>query len=747
MTEARIVARPLFVATILVGSFLLFLIQPMVARMALPRLGGAPNVWNSAMIVYQALLLAGYAYAHRLSRMPVSRQAKLHLPLLLVGAVMLPITLYRLPPPAPGWEVLWVPLLFLLTVGPVFFIVSAQAPLMQRWFTAHPGAGEPWALYAASNLGSFAGLVAYPLLAEPLLSLDRQSLAWAIGYGLLILLVASSAYLRWRTPDIAWHAPEPPGGADRGEAPPEPLGGMRIFQWLALSAVPSGLMLSTTTHLTTDIFAMPLLWVIPLGLYLLSFVLAFADNRLPSHIVTLNAPPIMLFAGGLAMVSHHSGSMVQAVGSIILLFVIAVALHARMYDLRPHHSRLTAFYLAMSAGGALGGAFTAILAPALFDWVWEHPLLVLAAAALMPLPELFKWHRMPGLDPAMARFTAAILLAVAVFLALPLHAVASQAEPGIHRHFLTVLICGVGLLLSPWRLLFVGVLAVLMLAQGGLKTIETSLAGERTRSYFAVYTVRESPARQLRMLVHGTTLHGEQSTDPARRNEPMSYYGNGSGAAIALSQAQVFYGSRARIGILGLGAGTLACFAQAGQRWTFFEIDPVVLDYSRNGTFTFLEDCTPNAEVKLGDARLELAKLPENSFDLIVADAFSSDSIPLHLLTDEAMGVYMRALGDDGVLVLHISNRFLELEPVVSAIAARHGLQAIVRNDNPRDRAYLTPSAFVAISRDRGKLEALAEAREDAPWDELAPPASRVWTDNYASILPFIQWHKLLGNP
>ena len=268
-------SRALFVATILTGSFLLFLIQPMVARLALPRLGGAPNVWNSAMLVYQALLLAGYWYAHRLSRLPLQRQSRLHLILYAVALLTLPVGLVDLPPPPPGSEVFWVPALLALSIGPVFFLVSAQAPLMQRWYALHPQAGEPWALYAASNLGSFAGLIAYPLLVEPLLPLQAQGWAWSAGYVLLLGLIALSARARRGLPQVA----EAPAAQQRPAA-------RQLALWIALAAVPSGLMLSTTTHLTTDIFAMPLLWVIPLGIYLLSFVIAFSDRRGPARAVS-----------------------------------------------------------------------------------------------------------------------------------------------------------------------------------------------------------------------------------------------------------------------------------------------------------------------------------------------------------------------------------------------------------------------------------------------------------------------------
>ena len=735
------VNRALFVATILTGSFLLFLVQPMVARMALPRLGGAPNVWNSAMLVYQALLLAGYAYAHRLGQMPLRRAAKLHLALLVVAAVTLPVSLVALPAPAPGWEVLWVPALFAATIGPVFLLVSAQAPLMQRWFALNPSAGEPWALYAASNVGSFVGLIAYPILAEPLLSIHAQSWTWSIGYGLLIVLVALTVRARWTV--------QPAAGAveEHLAEEAETVGWKRIVLWLALSAVPSGLMLSTTTHLTTDVFAMPLLWVIPLGLYLLSFAIAFSDKRDIADAVTRCAPLIVLLAGSMAMVSRSSGSMTLALGAVAMLFVVAVALHTRLYDSRPAASQLTLFYLVMSAGGALGGLFTALIAPVVFDWVWEHPLLVIAAALLMPLYPLYDWRRLPDLDPGLARIAAALLFAVAIFLSAKLRDYTMLENPSLNRLWFTFGIVVVGLALVPWRLAFTGVLALLMVAQGGIETLRGSYEGARTRSYFGIYSVRDYHSMNLRTLAHGTTLHGQQSLDPGLRCAPMTYYGAGSGAGIVMGNAPALYGPSARIGVVGLGTGTLAAYSQPGQHWRFYEIDPAVLKLSTNGTFTYLTRCAKRPQVQIGDARLELAKAAPGSFDVLAVDAFSSDAIPLHLLTDEAIGVYLRALAPRGVLLIHISNRYIELEPVLAAAAKHRGLTARTRDDNPQDRQLLTPSSWVLLTRDPQQLERLAAARPDAPWTKLKPPAPQVWTDDHASILPYIRWENLMRQP
>jgi len=729
------VRRPLFVATILAGSFLLFLVQPMVARMALPRLGGAPNVWNSAMVVYQVLLLAGYGYAHALSRLSLRRQAVVHLALLALGALTLPIALADLAPPSPGWEVLWVPLLLLATIGPVFFVMSAQAPLMQRWYAADPNAGEPWALYAASNLGSFAGLIAYPLLAEPLLSIRAQSVAWSLGYGVLFLFVALSAWSRWQAPALA---------RTQAEEPAETIGARRILTWLSLSAVPSGLLLSTTTHLTTDVFAMPLLWVIPLGLYLLSFVVAFSDRRGLAQAVTLVAPALMLFAGGYAMISATAGTMTVAVGTLALLFVVAVALHGRMYDSRPGASQLTLFYWVMSAGGALGGVFTALVAPQVFDWVWEHPTLILAAAALLPLPERLDWTRLGGLDPAMSRIALGVLIVAAVFFSGQLLALVNDRDHALVQLFLVLLLTTIGLLLLPWRWTYVGLLLMMMVAQGGLSTIQQTLAGYRTRSYFGIYTVYDNQVEKTRLLVHGTTLHGKQSLEPSRRLEPTTYYGDTSGIGLALDQAPAMFGPHARVGVVGLGTGTLACRHKPGQSWTFFEIDPAVVRFSRDGTFSFLKTCAPDARIVVGDARLELARARPGSFDVLAIDAFSSDAIPLHLMTDEAVAVYERALSPQGLLMIHVSNNYIELEPVLAAIAARHRLHALVRLDAPSGELTVA-SSWVALTRDPTKLATLKAGSRKLEWRAIEPAQGDAWTDDHASVLPYIRWRNILG--
>ncbi|HEV7342978.1 MAG TPA: fused MFS/spermidine synthase [Sphingopyxis sp.] len=741
--------RWLFVLTILVGSFLLFQVQPMVARMVLPKLGGAPAVWNSAMLVYQALLLAGYAYAHWLGRFTVQRQAMIHVALFLAAALWLPIGIAQIAAPGPGQEALWVPLLLLASIGPVFFVVSAQAPLMQRWFAADARAGDPYYLYAASNLGSFAGLISYPALVEPNLPLAAQSWGWTAGYALLVLLVAASAAARWHG-----RAADPASDAAVADEPRP--NWRRQLHWLLIAAVPSGLMLSTTTHLTTDIVAMPLLWVLPLGLYLLSFVIAFSTMNRLTEVFVFIAPTVLLTIGGLALLSSGGGSLLVALASLAMLFVVATALHGYLYHLRPAPQHLTLFYLIMSAGGVLGGLFAALLAPLLFDWVYEHPLLTLAAAMLLPLPVILPWDKWLKLSARTARLVVGLLVAVAAFASLQMvNGWSGRLDIDVGMWGFAILVIGV--LVIGWRWAYVAVLALLMIGVGGWSTMQESLTGDRVRSYFGVYTVTDYPAQGQRRLAHGTTLHGLQRTDPAHRREATTYYGPKSGVGLTLAKAEALAGPGASIGIVGLGAGTLACYRRPGQQWTFFEIDPVMVDIARDPSkFTFLSDCADDAPVVVGDARLQIAQQPPAQFDVVVIDAFSSDAIPLHLLTKEAIGIYARALKPDGILLIHISNRFFGLEPVLAEEARARGWTAAIRLDpGPATEGIddLTASNWVALTATPQRMTQLTgglrprdKADEDDAWVALrSTPGFERWTDDYASTLPVLMWGSLIG--
>ena len=748
MSASRRGANPLlFALAILCGSFLLFLVQPLIARLALPLLGGAPAVWNSAMLVYQMLLLGGYLYAHLLSRLPLRRQIVIHIALLALAAVFLPVGLADLERAGAGWEVLWVPALVLASVGPLFVLISAQAPLLQGWYAADPDAGDPYWLYAASNIGSFAGLLAFPLLLEPTLTTTGQSLAWSTGYGVLVAIMVLVGFWRWNTVgDQAANRPLANEEANAAIAPASAAPGWRtIAHWLALSAVPSGLLLSTTTHLSTDLVAMPLLWVIPLGIYLFSFVLAFNPVSRAAAFFARIAPIVVLFLGAKAMMSSGQADLADAIGSIVMLLVVATALHRHLFELRPDPDRLTLFYLVMSAGGALGGMFAALVAPVLFDWVWEHPLLILAAAALLPPRALVAWMDRKGWDEARQRRMRLLLVAAAAALGVWLQWSVLRYLPWVTLGLTaTITVLGVLALGKRWSL--VAVLAILMFFRGGFENIGTSVQNLRERSYFGVYTIGDIPEASLRTLKHGTTMHGRQFTDAGRRLQPTAYYGPTSGAGLALSNAGAFYGDDASIGVVGMGAGTLLCYRKPGQTWKMYEIDPVVVEYSRNGTFTFHEECAPQSEIVVGDARLELAREPEGAFDVLVVDAFSSDAIPMHLMTREAMQTYADTLSPDGLLVIHISNRFIDLRPVLSAHARDFGWSAMLRFDQANGADAIENSVWVVLSPDAAVAEKLRNANPDAEWQDMPDPATRSWTDDYASILPYLMWSSFTGD-
>ncbi|CAN5352415.1 fused MFS/spermidine synthase [soil metagenome] len=727
-------ARPLFVAAVLASSFLLFLVQPMIARMALPRLGGAPAVWNSAMLVYQALLLAGYGYAHWLGKLSPRAQAATHLVVLAMAALWLPIGLVAATLPADAEPALWVPWLLCLSIGPLFFAISAQAPLLQRWFSFAAPDADPYPLYAASNIGSFAGLIAYPLLVEPGLALAGQRWLWSIGYGAVALLVAA----------CAWRLPRGVAGTTVTLATsPRPAPAM-IARWIVLALVPSGLMLATSTYITTDIVAMPLLWVLPLGLYLLSFSIAFAANRRAAEAIARITPLALLLIGGLLVGSGPGWPYFDAALALGLLFLVSVTLHSEMYRLRPASDRLTGFYLAMSVGGMLGGVFAALIAPILFNWTWEYPILLLAAGMLMPRRFMLRWsERLWSRNP---NRRSVLILATALLVALLILVVvnlpgAGAERPGAVQLLVLAVMVPLGVATIGQRAAFGIALIGALVAFGGYRSLLLSIEpGTRTRSYFGVYTVLGDA--HVRQLAHGTTAHGtELFGTPTREREPTVYYVRGAGIGRAMAALPALYGPKARVAVVGLGAGTLACYAQPGQQWLFYEIDPAIVRIARDtGQFRFLRDCLPDAPIVLGDARISLAAAPPAQFDLLALDAFSSDAVPMHLMTREAFAGYARVLAPDGLLLVHISNRFLDLEPVVASAAEVGGWQAmqLLYQPRPGEGAAATRSLWVALSRDPAKLIAL-RAR-DATWRPLRHyPDFTPWTDDYSTILPLIK--------
>jgi SAM-dependent methyltransferase len=726
--------RARFVATIFTGSFLLFLVQPMIARMALPRLGGAPSVWNSAMLVYQLLLLGGYAYAHWLGRFGPRRQAAIHFVLLVLAGLTLPIGLMSTIPPPDANPFLWVPWLLFVSIGPLFFVVSAQAPLLQRWF-AIEGGGDPYPLYAASNLGSFGGLIAYPLLAEPLLAVSQQRWLWSIAYGLLLLLVGWCGFGL------------PKAQASRSIGPDElPAPGWRpIAKWIVLAAVPSGLILSTTLHITTDIAAMPLLWVLPLGAYLLSFTVAFAARRRLANSI-MRLAPVLLLLSSFGIFIHSSWlALVFGAIAILNLFAVSVALHSNLFQSRPPAGQLTLFYLAMSVGGALGGLFCALIAPLIFNWTYEHLLLLVAAAWLMRSRSPFDRFVTLWNGDRLARqvTVGGIVLLAALLAAAGTGLLGMEPQEGINLTALFATL-GIAIVAIGNRLLFTASVAALLMLAGGWERLAAH-NGDLTRSFFGIYSVRPGDHFS-RVLVHGTTTHGVQNLgSPQRQRMETSYYAPRSGVGLAMQATPRLFGDRAHVAIVGLGAGTLACYAQPGQDWTFFEIDPVVVRTALDARrFTFLHLCKPDAHILVGDARLLIERAPPASADVLVVDAFSSDSVPMHLLTREAFADYKRLLTPNGLLLIHISNRFFDLRPVVAAAAISGSWDASLRSYFPDAAAEARneyPSHWIALSQSGASLDTLIRGSGQR-WRPLTPrPGFAPWTDDHASVLPLISLH------
>jgi SAM-dependent methyltransferase len=495
--------------------------------------------------------------------------------------------------------------------------------------------------------------------------------------------------------------------------------------------------------------AMPLIWVIPLGLYLLSFSVAFADNRTLANRITQLAPVILLLASAFALMVWGKAVVYGLFASATMLFVVSVALHSEMYRKRPDPDRLTEFYLLMSFGGMLGGLFCAIFAPLVFDWPWEHPLLILAAAALLPQSRLVALQE-DGIFRGQGLLVIALLLLAMVLLMGFMGNVALDRELNMSKIVLTIASLVLTLILIGKRLPYAIAVLALIVANGGWYNMMLTLSDTRWRSYFGTYTINASSDGSVRWLSHGTTLHGIQLRDAP--TTPISYYGASSGVGLAFARANELYGKGATMGVVGLGTGTLACYARPGQQWHFYEIDPLIVDIARDkGLFTYLKKCTPDAQIHIGDARLTLANQPTASFNMLAIDAFSSDSVPMHLLTKEAFTVYRRVLKPDGLLLVHISNRHIDLNTIVAAEAKAGEWATALRHDNPPETDLdrgIRGSYWVAFSADAGKIAQLTGSiagketkgiYRPQEWITLSDPGKTTrWSDDYASVLPHL---------
>jgi hypothetical protein len=769
-----------YTATTFLSALLLFSVQPMFAKMVLPVLGGSPSVWAVAIFFFQAALLVGYCYAHLLiAKASPVLTGVIHLAVCSVAFLALPIGLPSgwTEPPA-GEPYLWQIGLFAVAIGLPFLAVAANAPLLQAWFarTGHAQAGDPYFLYAASNLGSLIALLSYPFVLEPAFGLKALSRFWAVGYVLLLAALALAFGLMLGRGAAAANRLAPASAGQLGpDAPPrwsDRLG------WIGLALVPAALLTAFTTHVTTDIASAPLLWVLPLSLYLLTFVLVFRERPLVPRPILLAAHLIALAVALLAISqTKHETWFITAATGVAVFFTSAMVAHRTLYEARPAARYLTEFYLWMSFGGALGGLAAALVAPKIFSEVFEYPLLlalsmacrpgVFSPAALRRLGgTLTAWSGRLGKAGAVAggsRLTEAdkqemligwLIIAGGLLAIYWVPWAIGRFNLDLNEWGSTPVVVGLLVLVlfsqfhRPVRQLLAALMifCALVLLPSGVKR------GDAQRSYFGVYRVQTSSDGDYHTLIHGTTLHGAQRIRDEKGNliddpSPATYYYENSPIARTVAKVRESLGeNKGRYGVTGLGAGSLACHSQDGEAWRFFEIDPVIIGIASNPKyFTFLAHCQPKPDIVLGDARLTMAKEANDSFDLLVIDAFSSDAVPVHLMTAEAIKLYLDKVKPSGIVLLHISNRYLDLDAVLGAtikvLPEAHGF---IVTDDSADGSYAQSTSTVALfAKTAAALEPFRDLEEVSDFDvsNLRP-----WTDDYSDILgPFLSKMKKRG--
>jgi hypothetical protein len=670
----------LFALTVFTSAFLLFQVQPLLAKFILPWFGGTPAVWTMCMLVFQLLLFGGYAYAHLLSRIKsVSTQACIHAALLTVAALALPIV------PDAAWKPmgeespgLRISLLLLATVGMPYFLLSSTGPLLQRWFSRACADISPYRLYALSNVGSLLALISYPFLFEPLFSSTTQAWLWSAVF---LIFVLSCLLCGWIT---AIHSVPVNGGETARQTSPEKREDKQGVRWFILAMLPSVMLLATTNEVCMDIAVVPFLWIVPLTLYLLSFILTFESDRFYNRrVMTL----VTAFSLALTVVMMAQGAFLGFVFQIALffinLFLVCMLCHGELVRLRPGPEHLTSFYLTMSAGGAAGGLFVGLIAPLIFRGYCELPLAIfcgfLICAGIWLRDDVqFRRTVLPGTSLKFGTALAAMLLIY--FVAF------TQYSPAI-------------------------------------RAVE--------RNFYGVLRVEDNTAdgtqRPSRDMVHGRVVHGRQLLDEAGRRQPATYYSRSSGIGRLLDQQSPV---GRHVGVVGLGAGTLAVYGRSGDSLRFYEINPSVISLAWEH-FTFLSDCEATVSVVPGDARLVMEREPQQGFDVLVLDAFSGDAIPVHLLTSEAMHIYMQHLRSDGVLAVHISNSYFNLEPVVRALANEFGLHSRVQScDQGADSGVALASVWMLLGRDSERLS-------NVLGPETVATSSRtvLWTDDRNNLL------------
>lgn len=689
------VVLALFATTLFCSALLLFSVQPIFAKIVLPELGGSPSVWAVSLCFFQATLLAGYCYAHIINRFFAGGPAAfVHLPLLCLAFLALP---FGLPPgsnPPTGGAYFWLIGVLALGVGLPFFAISATAPLLQAWFgqTGHPHAKDPYFLYGASNLGSLMALIGYPILLEPFIGLEEQAHHWCLSFVGLTAMIALCAVITYgtvcRNERSAFSSFRLPTNDSTTL--------QQKLSWVALSFIPSGLLVAFTTHLSTDIASAPLLWVIPLAVYLGTFILVFREKSLIPPKWLLAAHPILV--SGTLIGLGINGWILSATAGFGAFFATTMLCHRQLFNLRPKNCHLTEFYMWMSLGGVLGGIFAALISPLLFNSVYEYPLLLVLG--MLCRPGILK----------------------------PLHEI-SRNEKAIVGY---VLALGMGVMILPI----------------GLNTAISD------RSFFGVHRVKLVDDGSMRLLLHGTTVHGAQrfkddAGKPIATPIPATYYSPGSPMAEGVQVARQVSGKLnggLDVGIVGLGTGAMSCYSLSNEQWRFYEIDPIVVKIARKPElFSFLSQCQPQADIVIGDARKTLGNESKGKFDYLIIDAFSSDSVPVHLLTQEAIALYLSKLAPDGILALHISNRHMDLISVAAATAlAIPGTHAAFARHSPKHSSFdRMPSRVMFVTK---TPQALAPFLEWPETKEMTGGDVAPWTDDYSNIVTAI-WRAYSREP